>query len=135
VRELEDGTSDVPFDFIVYGLRIGFEDVSIVQEKQEEAYIPSMAAHRERYQKYPELRQFSALQRFKIMRASLSEPLPDMNSSEILRNSIIEFDPAVHTNPFPGMTDEERDRTRDVNNRNGSPQKNFDGEALHPMDD
>ena len=135
VRELEDGTSDVPFDFIVYGLRIGFEDVSIVQEKQEEAYIPSMAAHRERYQKYPELRQFSALQRFKMMRASLSEALPDMSSSEILRNSIIEFDPAVHPNPYAGMTDEEWSATRAVNHRNSSPQKDFGGEALHLTED
>ena len=130
VRELEEGTSDVPFDFIVYGLRIGFEDVSIVQEKQEEAYIPSMAAHRERYQKHPELRRYSALQRFKMMRTSMGESLPDMNSSEILRNSIIEFDPAVHPNPYPGMTDAEQAATKAVNNRVKSPQPDSDEETL-----
>lgn len=129
VHELEEGTSDVPFDFIVYGLRIGFEDVSIVQDKQEEAYIPSMAAHRERYSKYPELRQFSALQRFKKMRASLGEPLPDMSSSGILRNSIIEFDPAVHTNPYTGMTDEERSAARAFNTRAQPPPHDSDSES------
>jgi hypothetical protein len=130
VRELEDGTSDVPFDFLVYGLRIGFEDVSIVQEKQVEAYIPSMAGHRERYQKFPELKKFSALERFKTMRSSMGEAMPDMSRSEILRRSIIEFDPAVYSNPYPGMTDEERTAARAINTRVKAPRQDSDGEAV-----
>jgi hypothetical protein len=131
VRELESGTSDVAFDFLVYGLRIGFEDVSIVQEKQVEAYIPSMAAHRERYQKYPELRQYSALERFKTMRASMGQAaLPDMSPSEFLRNSIVEFDPAVHQSPYPGMTDEERVAVRAANERVTSSPQDSDNETV-----
>jgi hypothetical protein len=130
VRELESGTSDVAFDFLVYGLRIGFEDVSIVQEKQVEAYIPSMAAHKERYQRYPELRQYSALERFKMMRSSIGEPATDMSASEILRNSVIEFDPAVHSSPYPGMTDEERAAVRAANERVTSSSQDSDDETV-----
>lgn len=131
VHELEDGISDVPFDYLVYGLRIGFEGSSIVQEKQVEAYIPSMAGHRERYQRFPELKQFSALERFKAMRASMGEAaLPDMSSSEILRNSIIEFDPAIHTNPYPGMTEAERAAVRAANKRVISSSRDSNDEAV-----
>jgi len=33
VKELQGGTSDATFDYLVYGLRIGFEEASVVQEK------------------------------------------------------------------------------------------------------
>jgi hypothetical protein len=100
VRELGGGTSDVPFDFLVHGLRIGFEEISIVQEKQREAYIPSMAEHRALYQRRPELRQFNALERFKAMRAATGETEPlSLEASDGLRDVIIEFDPAVHELP------------------------------------
>ena len=59
--------SDRAFDYIVYGLRIGFEEISIVQEKNDESYIKSMAAHRERYNTNPEFRQYNALERFRRM--------------------------------------------------------------------
>jgi hypothetical protein len=97
VREMAGGASDVTFDYIVYGSRIGFEEVSIVQEKQEESYIPSMEDHRELYAKHPDLRRYNALERFKGMRAARGETDPiDMSSSEMLLNSIEEYDPAVH---------------------------------------
>ena len=68
-----DGPSslDASFDYFVYGLRIGFEEISIVQEKRREAYIPSMNEHRDRYQRNPELRAFNALERFKGMRSEV----------------------------------------------------------------
>jgi hypothetical protein len=99
VREQRDGVSDVVFDYIVYGLRIGFEEVSIVQDKvDEEAYIPSMASHRERYAKYPDLRRYNALERFKRMRAANGETQAvDLTAAHSLRDAIIEFDPAIHT--------------------------------------
>jgi hypothetical protein len=97
ISEQRDGSSDVTFDYIVYGLRIGFEEVSIVQEKQEESYIPSMEDHRDLYVRHPELRKYNALERFKGMRAARGETEPfDMSSSEMLLNSIEEYDPAVH---------------------------------------
>jgi hypothetical protein len=99
VKELQGGTSDVTFDYLVYGLRIGFEETSIVQEKQRESYIPSMASHRERYDKYPELRHFNALERFRQMYSQIGRLVSDMNSSQALKDAIHEFDPAIDKLP------------------------------------
>jgi hypothetical protein len=97
VRELERGTSDVEFDYIIYGLRIGFEEVSIVQEKDQESYIPSMKDHRDLYARRPDLRRFNSLERFKNMRMAkgISEPV-DLSASHMLRDAIQEYDPAIH---------------------------------------
>jgi hypothetical protein len=99
VKELQGGTSDATFDYLVYGLRIGFEEASVVQEKPREAYIPSMASHRERYNKYPELRHFNALERFKDMNVKIGMPMPDLNVSRALRDAIHEFNPAIDKLP------------------------------------
>ena len=92
-----DATSEALFDYLVYGLRIGFEEVSIVQEKQEESYIPSMEDHRELYARRPDLQQFNSLERFKKMRTNIgvTEAL-DLSASSILRDSIEEFDASIH---------------------------------------
>lgn len=96
VRGPKDG-SDVTFDYIVYGLRIGFEEVSIVQEKEREAYIPAMTSHRERYASHPDLRKYNALERFKEMHATLEAPSTfDLSPAHALRDAIEEYDPAVH---------------------------------------
>ncbi len=100
VRELRDGASDCAFDYMVYGLRIGFESSSIVQEKEREAYIPSMADHRELYERRPDLERFSALERFKGMRAAAGESSElDLSRAHALRDAVVEFDPAVHELP------------------------------------
>jgi len=67
VRGPKGGPSNLTFDYLVYGLRIGFEESSIVQEKQRESYIPSFHDHAERYSKFPEMRAFNSLERFKTM--------------------------------------------------------------------
>jgi hypothetical protein len=96
VRELGGGTSGVTFDYIVYGLRIGFEEVTVVQKKEREAYIPSMDDHREMYAAYPDLRRYNALERFKAMptASGSSKPL-DLGASEALRSAIQEYDPST----------------------------------------
>lgn len=91
---------DVRFDYIVYGLRIGFEDVAIVQEKQQESYVPSMADHRQRFEEQPELQQFTALSRFENMaqRQGVSATI-DRSASRALLEAIGEFDPKIHKLP------------------------------------
>jgi len=101
VKELAGGTSDATFDYLVYGLRIGFEEISIVQEKNDESYIPSMANHRERYNMYPDMRQYNALERFRRMTAQIGRPVPDMSASESLREAVHEFDPTIDRAPGP----------------------------------
>jgi hypothetical protein len=98
VKELNGGKSNAPFDYIVYGLLIGFEESSIVQEKQQESYIPSFRNHRDRYAKYPGLRAFNAFERFKGMESSVrgvSESSIDLSRATALKVSIHEYDPAT----------------------------------------
>lgn len=59
--------SDASFDYLVYGLRVGFEDVAVVQEKTQDAKIPSMATHHELLTRRPDLAGFTARSRFAAM--------------------------------------------------------------------
>jgi hypothetical protein len=96
VKELAGGKSNTPFDYVVYGLRIGFEEVGIVQEKKEESYIPAMVHHRELFARQPALRAFNALERFKGMRVQMGAAEPfDLSGALALKEAIHEFDPAV----------------------------------------
>ncbi|MBP7149082.1 MAG: hypothetical protein KBD01_16255 [Acidobacteria bacterium] len=71
------GGSDVDFDYVVYGLRIGFERTSIVQEKEIEAFLPPMTFHEEQYARHPELAGYSADARFRAQAASLGAGVPE----------------------------------------------------------
>jgi len=94
--------SDCAFDYLVYGLRIGFEELSIVQEKEEESYIPSMADHRQLYERRPDLKTYNSLERFKGMHHAIEPKAKiDLRRAQALRDAIIEFDPAVHEVPKP----------------------------------
>jgi hypothetical protein len=89
--------SDAVFDFVVYGLRIGFEEVAVVREKAIESFIPSMYSHRARYERSPELRRFNAFERFKHM---VSETrgidAVDLSRAADLKAAIQEYDPEIH---------------------------------------
>ncbi|MFV1967608.1 MAG: hypothetical protein ACC628_19435, partial [Pirellulaceae bacterium] len=105
--------SGCSFNYIVYGLRIGFEESSIVQEKEREAYIPSMADHRKLYERRPELKSYGSLERFKGMRRAAGEKDEvDLSRAHALRDAIIEFDPEVHE--LPGMPERPDDAEREV---------------------
>ena len=97
VRGPNDAPDGLVFDYVVYGLRIGFEETSVVQEKSREAYIPSMSDHRELYERRPDLRRYNSLERFKEMRRAIgtTDEL-DLSRAHALRDAIVEFDPAVH---------------------------------------
>jgi len=66
VRGPED-TPDVAFDYLVAGLRVGFERVSVVQAKHTDAPIPSMEAHEREFAARPELARHTAEARFLAM--------------------------------------------------------------------
>lgn len=89
--------SNAVFDFIVYGLRIGFEEVSNVEEKTIESFIPSMQVYRDRYEQHPELRRFNALERFKDMVAAVEGvDTVDLSRATALQAAIQEYDPQIH---------------------------------------
>jgi len=89
------GGSNAEFDYLVYGLRVGFEDRTVVQPKREEAYIPSHRVEEDEYAKAPELRSYSALSRYTRMRQALTgrTDAPDLTASRALENAIHVFDP------------------------------------------
>ena len=99
----KDGPQDITFDYLVYGLRIGFEESSIVQEKQQESYIPSFNDHRERYVKYPELRAYNALERFKTMETDVRGPVDELFGNGVIKNEqeAAANNQAVRNNPVP----------------------------------
>jgi hypothetical protein len=96
---------EVDFDYIVYGLRIGFEEATVVQEKTQEARIPSMAEHRRRFEVRPELREFTALARFHRMEEAEGRGrgpaagAPASGAAAALRAAIEEYDPSVNGRP------------------------------------
>ena len=88
---------DVEFNYIVYGLRIGFEDTTVVQKKTEEARIPSMADHRKAIAEHPELARYTALSRYAAMQGRSREAVKaSMQAAAQLLGKIEEFDPAIH---------------------------------------
>jgi len=107
VRGPEGGPTDVTFDYIIHGLRIGFEEAGVVREKTMEAYIPSMTSLEEAYATDPGLRRFNALERFKAMRTAEGETASlDLSRAEALRDAITVYNPAVHQMPHPPRPEE-----------------------------
>ncbi|HKQ62505.1 MAG TPA: hypothetical protein VJS92_14535 [Candidatus Polarisedimenticolaceae bacterium] len=84
--------SDASFDYIVWGLRIGFEQQSIVQPKRTESPIPAMTDHQQMYAADASLKQFDALERYKSMRGPEEKAL-DLSKSQQLMDAIGVYDP------------------------------------------
>jgi hypothetical protein len=98
VRGPKDAPDGLVFDYLVYGLRIGFEETTVVQEKTQESFIPSMKDHRELVARRPDLARHTALARYSAAREALgaTEPLK-LERASALKAAIHEFDPAVDT--------------------------------------
>ena len=95
VRSRDPHATDVAFDYLVLGLRVGFENAPVVQEKEQEMPIPAGASGDLVYARKPELERYSALSRFSRMRqegTGTIEPL-DLRASETLKSKIHVFDP------------------------------------------
>jgi hypothetical protein len=88
--------SNAVFDYVVWGLRIGFEDNLVVQPKERESFIPSWDADNAVYQRQPELRTYSARQRFlaQLARRDPSSAAPRMDRSIALEQAIGVYDRA-----------------------------------------
>ena len=77
--------ADVGFDYVVYGLRIGFEDLAVVQPKDREALLPDAAAIAAGYGGRDDLRAYSAGARFRAMPGAQAI---DTTRAEALRRAI-----------------------------------------------
>jgi hypothetical protein len=98
VRNVTGFPDDAAFDYLVYGLRIGFEERAVVRPKKRESFIPSMAEDRGIFEQEPGLRALSALERFKAMHAAVSltdSAALDLSASRSLREAVHEYDPVT----------------------------------------
>ena len=80
-EELVVGSDDpaaegIVFDYLVFGLRIGFEEHAVVQPKQREAFLPTTEQIAAEYGDEPELQSFSAAARFRDMRETIGDGRP-----------------------------------------------------------
>jgi hypothetical protein len=81
--------SSAEFDYMVWGLRIGFEEQSIVQPKKEESKIPSMHDHEKFFEDEPGLRDYTALARFKgVEKAVHGKKSVDLSRADKLRGAV-----------------------------------------------
>ena len=81
--------SSAEFDYMVWGLRIGFEEMSVVEPKRQDAKIPSMHEHEQFFSDEPELRKYTALARFRGVEADVrGKQSVDFSRADLLREAI-----------------------------------------------
>ncbi len=113
--------SNAEFDYLVFGLRIGFEDRPVVRPKEREAFIPDMAEDRRIFAAQPDLHSYTALQRFLRQRTPrVTDPggATDLAASRALEAQIVRYDPARHSSLL-GAPDV--NRKSDIEQRGGDP--------------
>jgi hypothetical protein len=89
----EGSSPDALFDYVVLGLRIGFEEHAVLQPRLGDAPIPSQASVEDRFREHPDLRTHTALARFSAMAADAGGPSADAQAARALRTGIGEYDP------------------------------------------
>jgi hypothetical protein len=95
VRSRDPQAGNVAFDYVVFGLRVGFEGIPVVRDKERDMPIPSSGFADELFARKPDLRHFTALSRFAAARHDVpggDTPL-DLNATEALKAKIHVFDP------------------------------------------
>jgi hypothetical protein len=93
VRSRDPHAPDVTFDYVVFGLRVGFESSPVVRDKERDMPIPSSDFANELFTRKPDLRRFTALSRFAGARL-------DLSATEALKARIHVFDPGRDGDTF-----------------------------------
>lgn len=101
VRASDGSPLDAAFDYVVHGLRIGFEDWNVVRPRTVAASVP-VAAHCDRQVAgEPALAAYRASGRFLAMRPRAARsPEVDFSASLALRQAIGEYDPDAPSVPL-----------------------------------
>lgn len=89
------GDPDAEFDYIVHGLRIGFEEFPVLRDKGagEQAPIPDVKHAAANLAKRPDLYRYAPLPRFKRMAAAAGRsPEVDLSRAHALRDAIGVYD-------------------------------------------
>jgi hypothetical protein len=94
VRNVTGFPADAEFDYIVHGLRIGFEEFQSVQPRTTQAPVPSEAYYARQREEHPELQRQTAAARFAAMdRPGGRTAGLGSQAERALRESIGEYDP------------------------------------------
>lgn len=88
VREVDGGTSEVLFDYLVYGLRVGFERHMVIQPKTAEAPLPQQGLFDAFAAERPDLVATTALARYGTMEQALTGRAVDTSRSRQLMSAI-----------------------------------------------
>jgi hypothetical protein len=97
VRSDDPAGAGAVFDYMVWGLRIGFEERPVVQPKEHESPIPNLSQDAAILSAHPELKTFTASSRHAAMRRVVEPSLPatpDLSRAAALKTSIGVYDPA-----------------------------------------
>jgi hypothetical protein len=99
------GDPSAAFDYVVHGLRVGFEDAAVVTDRTAEAKLPGVSSMEKKLQKRPDLERYTPLSRFREMAttASLGGASGDMTRGLALRAAIGEFDAARDAGTLAGV--------------------------------
>ena len=102
VRSRDGEITDVAFDYLVFGLRIGYEDYPIVRSRIVESTVPARAHYDRLYEHTPDLRRFSAAKRYPAMHAAVHDAeVGEMSAARELRQAIGEHDRAIERGMHP----------------------------------
>lgn len=66
------GSANGTFDYLVYGLRLGFEEVPILQPKEKDALLPTAEDIEAGYGDRPDLHVFNAMERYREMQTMVT---------------------------------------------------------------
>ncbi len=95
VRSRDAAGGEVAFDYMVHGLRLGFEEHPVIQERVADAPVPSPAYYDREYAGREGLRGFSALARFREMDAEVwGRAATEMTAAASLRAGTGQFEVA-----------------------------------------
>jgi hypothetical protein len=104
VRAVDGFAPDAEFDYVVYGLRLGYEQMAPVQDKRDYAPVPELDATAPYYAKYPELRHFNALERYTTMHEALGRTGEvDLIRTRELVAAVNRIDPEYDVPLLPGV--------------------------------
>lgn len=95
VRAAEGSAPDALFDFMVMGLRLGFEERSPVRPRTADSRVPSPASYEAFYAARPELRSGNPASRFRAMERAAGLPSRDSGLAESLVAAIGAVDKPV----------------------------------------
>lgn len=89
VRAGDGASANAAFDFLVMGLRVGYEEASVVRPRRREAKLPTVESQRERIQERPELARYTALSRYQQMEREVNgHEVRDFTAGNALRQAV-----------------------------------------------